>query len=55
MLFRIIFIIICLSIFLWAGYRIGNFDQKTTKSERVTWSIIILLFTALLVALVIDN
>jgi len=55
MLFRIIFLIVCLVIFLWAGYRIGNFDQKTTKSERVIWSIIILLFTALLVTLVVDN
>ncbi len=55
MLFRIIFIIICLSIFLWAGYRIGNFDKKTLKSERVIWSLIILLFTSLLIALVIDN
>jgi len=55
MLFRVIFLIVCLIIFLWAGYRIGNFDQKTTKPERISWSIIIILFTGLLVALVIDS
>jgi len=55
MLFRIVFLIVCLVIFLWAGYRIGNFDQKTIKSERITWSIIIILFTALLVVLVFDS
>ena len=52
MFFRIIFIIICLSIYLWAGYRIGNVDKKTSKSERIIWSLIILLFTALLFVLV---
>ena len=55
MLFRIIFVIICLSVFLWAGYRIGNVDKKTSKSERITWSLIILLFTALLFVLVTDS
>jgi len=55
MLFRIIFVIICLSIFLWAGYRIGNVDKKTSRSERIIWSLIILLFTALLFVLVTDS
>jgi hypothetical protein len=55
MFFRIIFIIICLSIYLWAGYRIGNIDKKTSKSERIIWSLIILLFTALLFVLVTDS
>jgi hypothetical protein len=55
MLFRIIFVIICLSVFLWAGYRIGNVDKKTSKSERIIWSLIILLFTALLFVLVTDS
>ena len=55
MLFRIIFVIICLSVFLWAGYRIGNVDKKTSKSERITWSLIILLFTALLFVLVTES
>jgi hypothetical protein len=55
MLFRIIFVIICLSVFLWAGYRIGNVDKKTSRSERIIWSLIILLFTALLFVLVTDS
>lgn len=55
MLFRIIFVIICLSVFLWAGYRIGNVDKKTSVSERIIWSLIILLFTALLFVLVTDS
>ena len=55
MLFRIIFVIICLSVFLWAGYRIGNVDKKTSGSERIIWSLIILLFTALLFVLVTDS
>lgn len=55
MLFRIIFVIICLSVFLWAGYRIGNIDKKTRRSERIIWSLIILLFTALLFVLVTDS
>jgi hypothetical protein len=55
MLFRIIFVIICLSVFLWAGYRIRNVDKKTSRSERIIWSLIILLFTALLFVLVTDS
>ena len=55
MLFRIIFVIICLSVFLWAGYRIGNVDKKTSRYERIIWSLIILLFTALLFVLVTDS
>ena len=46
MLFRIIFIVICLTVFLWAGYRVGNIDKKTRQTERIIWSLIIILFTA---------
>ena len=55
MLFRIIFVIICLSIYLWAGYRIANVNKKTSKPERIIWSLIIFLFTALLFVLVTDS
>ena len=55
MLFRILFLLICLIIFLWAGYRIGNLDKKTSKYERYIWSLIILAFTGLLIMLVTDS
>ena len=55
MFFRIFFIIIFLSIFIWAGYRIANVDKKTNKSDRIIWSLTILLFTALLFVLVTDS
>lgn len=55
MLFRIIFIVICLTVFLWAGYRVGNIDKKTRQTERIIWSLIIILFTALLFVLVTDS
>jgi len=54
-MFRIIFIIICIAIFAYCISKAANLKQDTTRAGQVAWSLVILAFIGLLIALVTNS
>jgi hypothetical protein len=54
-MFRVIFVAICILIFLYAGFKLTNIDKKTSKGTQVIWGLVVLSFLVLLTFLVINS
>ena len=54
-MFRIIFVAICILIFLYAGFKLTNIDKKTLKGTQIIWGLVVLSFIILLTFLVLNS